>query len=313
MYKSCASGLPIRETTYIKQFEFYTRCILPAIGQIQLQKLTAQNIQNFYSELVKKGAKPGSVRIIHTILHKAFKQAVNWNLISRNVCDFVTLPRMQKYQPQMLTKEQMILLLKRSQGHHLETFIWLGLSLGLRNGELHALRWSDIDLEERTLRVERTVSWIKGRFIEGDPKTKKSKRTIILPRFLIESLKRHRERQTVQRATVGDSWQDLNLVFCNPSGGFRNRGTTRESFATLLKRIGLPHMRVHDLRHNASTFLQMVLRMPAKMAQDILGHDDLKMTFDYTHTDLDMQRGMMDDMDTFFSGLSEGEDDTPVV
>jgi len=72
-------------------------------------------------------------------------------------------------------------------------------------------------------------------------------------------------------------------------------------------------MRVHDLRHNASTFLQMVLRMPAKMAQDILGHDDLKMTFDYTHTDLDMQRGMMDDMDTFFSGLSEGEDDTPVV
>lgn len=64
-------------------------------------------------------------------------------------------------------------------------------------------------------------------------------------------------------------------------------------------------MRVHDLRHNASTFLQMVLRMPAKLVQDILGHDDLEMTFDYTHSDLDMQREMMDNMDKFFDNLSE--------
>ena len=77
----------------------------------------------------------------------------------------------------------------------------------------------------------------------------------------------------------------------------------------LLTGIGLPDMRVHDLRHNASTFLQMVLRMPAKMVQDILGHDDLEMTFDYTHTDLDMQRSMMGDFDQFFRSVSDDNND----
>lgn len=98
-------------------------------------------------------------------------------------------------------------------------------------------------------------------------------------------------------------WQALDLVFCGPTGGYRHQTKTRENFNRLLKKIGLPHMRVHDLRHNASTFLQMVLKMPAKMVQDILGHDDLEMMFDYTHSDLDTQRGMMDDLDRFFHDL----------
>lgn len=93
-------------------------------------------------------------------------------------------------------------------------------------------------------------------------------------------------------------------MFCNPFGGFRSRNSTKVSFDALLKKLELPHMRVHDLRHNASTFLQMVLRVPAKMVQDILGHDDLEMTFDYTHTDLDMQREAMGDLDDFFNGLA---------
>lgn len=225
-------------------------------------------------------------------------------MVSRNICDAVTLPKAQKYKPQMLNKNQVILLFKGSKDHSLEAFIWLGLVLGLRSGELHGLRWSDIDMQEKTLKVERTVSRVTGRHIEGDPKTANSKRTIALPRFLIESLKRHRERQMARRTKVGAAWQDQDLVFCNPFGKYRSRSSTRASFDALLKRVGLPHMRIHDLRHNASTFLQMVLRMPAKMVQDILGHDDLSMTFDYTHTDLDMQRGMMDDLDDFFNDLS---------
>jgi len=135
-------------------------------------------------------------------------------------------------------------------------------------------------------------------------KTRLSKRTIAIPRFLIESLRRHKDRQLMKRAKVGSTWQDIDLVFCNPYGGYRSRSSTKESFEWLLKKLGLPHMRVHDLRHNASTFLQMVLRMPAKMVQDILGHEDLSMTFDYTHTDLDMQHERMNDLDDFFNGLS---------
>ncbi len=103
----------------------------------------------------------------------------------------------------MLSKNQVILLFKGSKDHSLEAFVWLGLVLGLRSGELHGLRWSDIDMQERTLKVERTVSRVTGRHIEGDPKTANSKRTIALPHFLIESLKRHRERQMARRTKVG--------------------------------------------------------------------------------------------------------------
>lgn len=297
----------VRETTYPSHVSILNIRILPTIGHIQLQKLTAQQVQNLYADLAKQGLKPGSIHNTHVILHKALEQAVRWNLISRNVCDAVTLPKEEKHHPQMLSKDQMITLLKGSKDHSLEAFIWLGLVLGLRNGELHGLHWSNIDWEERTLKVERTLTRLKGRFIEGDPKTKKSKRIIILPRFLLDSLKRHWERQEIQRAKAGDAWQALDLIFCNPTGGYRHQTKTREAFKRLLKKIGLPCMRVHDLRHNASTFLQMVLRMPAKMVQDILGHDDLEMTFDYTHTDLDTQREMMDDLDRFFDDLDEKE------
>lgn len=297
----------VRETTYPSRVSMLHARILPAIGHIPLQNLTAQQVQNFYADMAKRGLKPGSIHSTHVILHKALEQAVKWNLVSRNVCDAVALPKKKKYRPQMLTKDQLISLLKGSKGHPLEALIWLGLVLGLRNGELHGLHWSDINWEERTLRVERTLTRLKGRFLEGDPKSEKSKRTVVLPRFLLASLQRHKERQEVQRAKAGDAWQNLNLVFCGPTGGYRHQTKTRESFNRLLKKIGLPRMRVHDLRHNASTFLQMVLRMPAKMVQDILGHDDLEMTFDYTHSDLDMQRAMIDDLDKFFDGLSEEE------
>lgn len=299
----------VRETTYQRHLDILRLYLLPTLGHLQIQKLAPQQVQNLYSEMAKRGLKPGTIRITHSVLHKALKQAVAWNLVARNACDAVTLPKMLKYQPQMLTRDQVIALFKRSKGHRLEAFIWLGLTLGLRHGELRALRWSDIDMEKRTVRIERKLYQLTGRDIEGDPKTSKSKRTIILPLFLVESLKQHRERQLVQRAKAGDAWQENNLVFCGPKGNFGSRRRMVKSMKLLLKEIGLPDMRVHDLRHNASTFLQMVLRMPAKMVQDILGHDDLEMTFDYTHTDLDAQRAMMDEFDQFFNRLSDDDND----
>src|SRR5260370_7501079 len=95
----------------------------------------------------------------------------------------------------MLSKNQVILLFKGSKDHSLEAFVWLGLVLGLRSGELHGLRWSDIDMQERTLKVERTVSRVTGRHIEGDPKTANSKNTIPLPHFLMQHLKLTKTRQ----------------------------------------------------------------------------------------------------------------------
>lgn len=152
------------------------------------------------------------------------------------------------------------------------------------------------------LSVSRTVTFISGHgYIEGKPKTEKSKCTIVLPRFVIRSLERCRLRQEEMRKKAGNRWQDRDLVFCNAVGGYRNPATTTQAFHRLLSRAGLPPMRIHDLRHSAATLLIVVMKMPATLVQELLGHDDIETTLGlYTHADPEMQRQMMDGLDELF-------------
>lgn len=292
----------VRPTTYLKQESLLTRAILPAIGHIQLQKLAPQHIQQFYSEKLGEGWKPGSIRNLHKILHKALGNAVRWKLVSRNVCDLVTLPRQLRHKPQTLTKEQIVRLLQASRGHPLEPLIVLALTTGMRHGEIAALRWSAINFEARILQVERTVTYISGHgYIEGEPKTEKSKRSIVLPRFVIHALERCRLSQEVTRLEVGNLWRDRDLVFSNLYGDYRHPAATIKAFHRLLASAGLPRMRIHDLRHSAATLLIMVMKMPANLVQELLGHDDIETTLGlYTHADTEMQRAMMDRLDELF-------------
>lgn len=293
--------LEVRSTTYLRQEPILYKTILPALGHIQLRKLTPDHVQRLYTEKVKEGWKPGSIRNIHKILHKALKNAMRRRLVPQNVCDLVSLPRQVKHKAQVLTKEQIIHLLKTARGHQLEPLIVLGLGTGMRHGEIGALRWQDIDFEENTLRVERTVSFVSGHgYLVGEPKTENSRRKIVLPRFVMRFLERHQIHQQEQRAAIGPHWQKMDLVFCGLTGGFRNPTANGKCFDRLLARAGLPHMCVHDLRHNAATLLAARMNMPANVVQELLGHDDIETTLGlYTHSDLEMQRKMMDNLDDF--------------
>ncbi len=167
-----------------------------------------------------------------------------------------------------------------------------------------ALRWGDIDFENRLLHVRRTVVYMGGRYVVGDPKTKKSKRVVMLPLFVVESLLRHKESQQQLRATAGEHWQDNDLVFCDNAGAFVNPDSSRWRFYKLLKSAGLPQVRVHDLRHTASTLLQLEMNEPEKLVQELLGHENPEITRErYTHAQSKMLRRMMDNMDGFFKGV----------
>src|SRR5439155_17583207 len=151
------------------------------------------------------------------------------------------------------------------------------------------------------LQVRRTVNYRgRGRFIEGEPKTEKSKRKIILPQFVIETLKRHRTTQLETRLQAGTAWADYNLVFPNKRGGFIVPMTLSNHFFKLLGEIGLPHIRFHDLRHSAATLL-LSMGVPAKVVQEILGHSNFGTTMNkYSHVLPSMQQEAMDKMDSFF-------------
>lgn len=292
----------IRKSSYYRQETIIRKHILPALGHLQLRKLTPLHIRNLYANKAAEGLMPSTILTIHTTLRRALEDAFRWRLVSQNVCDQVSPPTRKKHKPQTLTLAQAIDLLKACRGGPLEAFVVLALTTGMRHGEMAALRWKDIHFNDGSLKIERSVQRLGQRFVEGDPKTRKSAREIMLPQMTVEALQRHKERQQEALARAGIQWQEHNLVFCDKQGNFIHAMTTLNRFHRLLKKAGLPRMRIHDLRHTASTLFILVMGQPDKLVQELLGHESLEMTEGlYTHAERSMLRKMMDEVNTFFN------------
>jgi integrase len=289
-----------RLTTYRNCRIIVQKHLIPGLGHIKLQKLTAQQVQSFYAKKLKSGTTPSRIKNIHATLHTALNHARHTRLVSLNVCSGLELPRQEKQEKQPLSPEQARLLLQRVREHWLEGVLILALATGMREGELLGLRWSEVDLDKGVLRVARTVTYITGYgFVEGEPKTAKGKRKIMLPQFVIDTLKRHRVKQLEKRLAAGTAWIDRDLVFPDDDGDFLISETLVRRFHKLLKEIGLPRIRFHDLRHSAAT-LFLAMGVPAKVVQELLGHSNISITMDvYSHVLPSMQKDAMDKMGDF--------------
>jgi integrase len=124
-------------------------------------------------------------------------------------------------------------------------------------------------------------------------------RTLLLPQPVCALLKTHRIRQQEARHKAGSTWQEHDLVFCNRWGCLLHEANMRSAFYKVLTKAGLPHMRIHDLRHSASTLLALMGVHP-RVAQEILGHSDMDMTFYYTHVFPSMQQEAAEKMKKLF-------------
>ena len=186
-----------------------------------------------------------------------------------------------------LTPEQVKRFLEAIKGHRWEALFTLALATGMRRGELLGLKWQDITFSEGILQVRRVLSRLprmmgKG-YIEAEPKTNKSRRSIVLPAFAREALQQHRLRQAEARTGAGEVWNDRDLVFCTGTGLPLNPNRVVESLKNVLQEAGLPIIRFHDLRHSAATLL-LGLGVHPKVVQELLGHSQMGMTLDvYSH------------------------------
>src|SRR6266567_569746 len=244
----------VRARTYERYEEIVRLHVVPVLGRHRLQKLSAQHLQSFYTKKLNEGLAATTVGCFHNVLHKALDTAVKWNLISRNVCDLVSPPRRKRFEFQPLTVEQVYQLLDAARGHYMEALFKLALATGMRRGELLGLKWQDIDFAKGALQVRRVLSRIpsimpgKG-YTEAEPKTQRSRRTIIIAPFALKPLKEHRIRQSEEKKRAGEGWQEHDYVFCTPIGTRLN--PTRDMLDQLkvfLKKAGLPDIRFHDLR-----------------------------------------------------------------
>src|SRR6266567_522159 len=123
--------------------------LVPGLGHIPVQKLTAAKVQDFYNQKLKAGLAPRTIAFIHATLHSAMENAVKWGLVSRNVTKLVTLPHIDRYEAQTLTQEQAVKLLEVAQGSRIEIILIMAVTTGMRRGELLALHWEDIDFDKK--------------------------------------------------------------------------------------------------------------------------------------------------------------------
>ena len=162
----------------------------------------------------------------------------------------------------------------------------LAITTGMRRGELLGLKWSDVDLDNASVSVRRTLTRTGNgkRVALGDTKTKKSRRSIRLTPRGVDALRGHLTHQMEDIERLGDLYMDQGLVFTTSTGGPINTSNLRQrSLMPLLKRAGLPHIRFHDLRHTCATLL-LLKNVHPKFVQELLGHATIAITLDtYSH------------------------------
>ena len=262
--------------------------IIPSLGGIRLQHLTSSNIEKFYALKRKEGAradeKPGrlserSLAYIHRVLSKALKNAVAKKMIPRNVAnDVENKPKITRYNPTVYSVNKVIKLLDCVRKTDMEVPVALAGVMGLRRGEILGLKWSNINFDNNTLSIKQQLVYTKNAVIETTPKTENSRRTIVLPNSIIVILKRHKKDQDKIKKLLGTDYVDHDYVNCREDGQPFHPSGFSSKFAQLLRKVGMPHIRFHDLRHSAATNMLLDSSIPIKIVSIILGHNDIRTT-----------------------------------
>ena len=292
----------VRHRTYGNYRSHVRHHIVPALGRIKLKNLSPAHVQGLYRSKLDSGLSPASVRYIHAVLHRSLKQAVKWGLIPRNMAEAVDPPRPTRKEINPLSPEEARKLLEVARGDRLEALYVLAITCGLRQGELLGLKWGDLDLPNKNLRVARQLQRMRdGSGLSLVPTKADRGRNIHLSALAVEALDRHHQKQQTERERAAHLYRNLNLVFASGIGTLLDpSNVVNRSFKPLRQQAGVRPIRFHDMRHTCAT-LMLSQAVPAKVVQEMLGHANISMTIDtYSHVLPNMQERAAQAIDTVF-------------
>ena len=303
----------IRPSTHYSYSRNLQLHVLPQLGSVQLRRIDAGMLNTLYASLLAEGRKnyaggglsPRSVRYIHTIMHRAFRDAVKWGRLARNPAEAADPPKAAGG-PESITwtADQLRTFLEATRGSRHSAAYLLLATTGLRRGECLGLRWSDLDLDAGRASIRQTVIAIRHTVMIGTPKTAKGRRTVTLDSGTVAALREHRRRQAAERLLMGAGWTDNDLVFCHPDGTMLHPERFSRGFLETVARIGLPRIRLHDLRHGWAT-LALQAGIHPKVVQERLGHANIAITLDtYSHVVAGLHEDAAEDVAALFLPVS---------
>lgn len=262
----------------------YQRHIEPVFGEVALGKLTTADIQVWFNGLRKRYRSAPTYLVLLTAI---LNQAVREQRIAHNPCAAVARvsrdPQPEAAKHSSWSAEQLASFLAETRGQADWPAWWVAAHTGVRPGELVALRWGDVDFEQRTIHIRRTQSMVTAtgqRVISDRPKTPSSDRVITIDPETTLVLRGVRAEQAERQRLLGPRWQNDDLVFDGGDGRMLDAPIFSARFGRMTVRLGYPHLTLHGLRHLHGSLLAMAGR-PLHYIQQRLGHATLATTSRY--------------------------------
>lgn len=273
----------IEESTRVGYKEKIDGYINPKLGKYPLNALKPDQVQKWVNDLRKQDLSPKTIRNAYNNLNAALKKAVILRMITHNPCEGVELPKLVHYESQVYDADKIKEALEIAQGTDIYLLILLAASVGLRRGELAALKWEHVDFKAKMLHIRENLVRGDKKCVTKSPKTKAGTRDVSIGDEVIAALSNARMEYYRDKAELGKAFHDEGYIIRKKDGSPYHPDSITQKWERFTAKNGLPPVRLHDLRHSNATALIQAGVSP-KVVQQRLGHSDINITLNtYTH------------------------------
>ena len=304
---------------------FYKKIIdehlIPTYGMMHLDEFRVRHVQDYIAFVQRKGRQdihhPGTqmaaatVKRYATVFRSVLSLAYKLEYIDNDISASRRLifPKNERKEVEVYSSDEVkqILDALEEESINIKAIVEIALFTGCRRGEIVGLKWSDIDFESHRLSVRRSIYKPKGeKAFEKEPKTKNSRRDMVIPERLVETLKKYRENQNIYAKMMGDGFNPDGWIFTEIDGHVMNPHTPTKQFDHFLKRHGIRHLKFHGLRHTSATML-LANGCDIMTVSKRLGHSDIETTGIYVHSLQETDKQAADTFDRVFGSAKGGD------